>query len=90
MTSSREFQYFLKGFQKFASHYGLADVDDPVLAFFSIHCEVEPMHVATGREIIISYMEKSPAIAPQAMRGAMAFMNGFEQMFTALNRRLVG
>lgn len=88
MTSSREFQYFLKGFQTYASEYGLADEDDPVLAFFAIHCEVEPMHVATGREIMISYLEKNPVIAPQAMRGAMAFMDGFEQMFAALNRRL--
>ncbi|WP_426220650.1 iron-containing redox enzyme family protein [Pseudomonas sp. DWRC2-2] len=88
MTSSREFQYFLKGFQLYASEYGLVDEDDPVLAFFAIHCEVEPMHVATGREIMISYLEKNPSIAPQAMRGAMAFMDGFEQMFAALNRHL--
>ncbi len=88
MTSSREFQFFLKGFQKYAGEYGLVDEDDPVLAFFSIHCEVEPMHVATGREIMISYLEKNPTIAPHAMRGAMAFMDGFEQMFAALNRRL--
>ncbi|WP_313059386.1 iron-containing redox enzyme family protein [Pseudomonas rhodesiae] len=88
MTSSREFQIFLKGFQKYAEEYGLVDEDDPVLAFFAIHCEVEPMHVATGRQIMISYLEKHPNIAPQAMRGALAFMDGFEQMFAALNRRL--
>jgi len=88
MTSSREFQYFLEGFKKYAREYGLVDEEDPVLAFFAIHCEVEPMHVATGREIVISYLEKNPGIAPQAMRGAMAFMDGFEHMFSALNRRL--
>lgn len=88
MTSSREFQYFLKGFQRYAASYGLRGEDDPVLAFFAIHCEVEPMHVATGREIIISCLEKNPSIAPQAMRGAMAFMDGFEHMFAALNQRL--
>lgn len=36
MTSSREFQIFLKGFQKYAEEYGLVDEDDPVLAFFAI------------------------------------------------------
>lgn len=90
MTSSREFQYFLKGFKKYANDYGLSNEDDPVLAFFAIHCEVEPMHVATGREILISDLEKNPSIAPQTMRGAMAFMDGFEQMFAALNKRLEG
>lgn len=88
MTSSREFQYFLEGFQKYASEYGLKDQDDPVLAFFAIHCDVEPMHVATGRDILVSYLEKNDNIGPQALRGAMAFMDGFEQMFAALNKRL--
>ncbi|HYH17194.1 MAG TPA: iron-containing redox enzyme family protein [Azospirillum sp.] len=88
MTSSREFQYFLSGFQAHAGHYGLKDEDDPVLAFFQVHCEVEPMHVSTGRDILISYLERDARIGTQGMAGAIAFMDGFGAMFAALNKAL--
>ncbi|UCL85090.1 iron-containing redox enzyme family protein [Pseudomonas sp. HS-18] len=88
MTSSREFQYFLAGFQKYAKEYDLKDEDDPVLAFFAVHCEVEPMHVSTGRDVLVSFLNRDERIGKQALRGAMAFMDGFERMFAALNRKL--
>jgi hypothetical protein len=88
MTSSREFQYFYEGFKKYTESYKLEGEDDPVLSFFAIHCDVEPMHVATGRDILVSYINKDPAIAIQAMKGAIAFMDGFEQMFEAINNEL--
>ncbi len=88
MTSSREFQYFFEGFKKYSDVYKLTGEDDPVLSFFAIHCDVEPMHVATGRDILVSYINKDPKIANHAMTGAMAFMDGFANMFKALNDKL--
>lgn len=89
MTSAREFQYFLQGFQAHPAAYNLKHADDPILAFFKIHCEVEPLHVQTSRTILTKMMSHTPNIAEDAMRGAMAFMNGFEQMFIAMNTTLL-
>ena len=44
--------------------------------------------LTTSFKIMNNKVEKNPSIAPQAMRGAMAFMDGFEHMFAALNQRL--
>lgn len=88
MTSSREFQYFFEGFKKYSESYKLEGEDDPVLSFFAIHCDVEPMHVATGRDILVSYINRDPGLATHAMKGAIAFMDGFGQMFEAINRKL--
>lgn len=89
MTSSREFQYFLEGFQKYPMEYNLSDKDDPILTFFAIHCDVEPMHVSTGRDVLIKCFLKDPQIANDAMTGALSFMDGFENMFKSINTSLL-
>lgn len=88
MTSSREFQYFLRGFQAHSAQYGLSNEDDPVLAFFAIHCEVEPMHVSTGKDILSYFLDRDDKTFEHAKRGALAFMDGFGDMFAALNTKL--
>lgn len=89
-TSNREFRYFLNGFRKHASHYGLQQEDDPVLAFFVVHTLVEPMHKSRARELIEIYAAEDPTILPAVRAGAMAFMDGFEELFGALNERIYG
>jgi hypothetical protein len=89
-TSQREFVYFLKGFQKHQAHYGLTGDDDPVLDFFRVHTIVEPMHRARGREILEIYHAQDPNVFEGARRGAIAFMDGFAELFAALNEKLFG
>ncbi|TBR43572.1 iron-containing redox enzyme family protein [Marinomonas agarivorans] len=88
MTSSREFQYFLSGFERFPEHYNLIHPNNSELLFFKIHCEVEPMHVATGRDVLIKCLDNDESIYQDAMRGAQAFMNSFGALFKALNQTL--
>jgi len=88
ITSSHEFQYFLEGFQKFPAEYNLKDEDDPVLSFFQVHCEVEPLHVLTGKEIALSYLCRYPWMFEDMKRGATVFMDRFEQMFVSINQAI--
>lgn len=88
-TSSREFIYFLKGFQAFKEVYGLKSNHDPVLEFFRVHTLVEPMHKAMGRSIIDIYYEENPEILEDVEKGVLAFMEGFGKLFQALNKEVV-
>jgi hypothetical protein len=88
ITSSREFQYFLEGFQKFTLAYGLQDKDDPVLSFFQVHCEVEPLHVLTGKDIAMSYLHRCPWMIEDMKMGAQIFLDRFDTMFTDLNNTI--
>lgn len=88
MTSSREFQYFLSGFEKFPEHYNLTHPNNSELIFFKIHCDVEPMHVATGRDVLVKCLEMNQDAYEDALRGAKAFMNSFGLLFNALNQIL--
>lgn len=88
ITSSREFQYFLEGFKKFTLAYKLKDEDDPVLSFFQVHCEVEPLHVLTGKDIAMSYLHRCPWMFEDMKRGAQIFLDRFDQMFIALNNTI--
>lgn len=88
MTSSREFQYFLAGFKSFPEHYGLTQPDCDELIFFKIHCDVEPMHVATGRDVLVNFFARDAKIYQDALHGATEFLNNFGELFRALNQRL--
>ena len=88
MTSSREFRHFLRAFQAHAETYGLEGENDPVLLFFKIHCEVEPMHVSTGKDILAYFLAQDSQVEADAMEGAMTFMEGFGAMFESINERV--
>jgi len=87
-TSSREFVHFLNGFRKHKDHYGIQQDGDPVLDFFYVHTLVEPLHKSNGRKIIELYLERDPSIVSGVRAGAFAFMDGFGDIFGALNRRI--
>jgi len=89
-TSNREFNFFLDGFRAHANHYGLRADDDPVLDFFVVHTIVEPMHKSRARELIEIYAQHDPAILTEVRAGAMAFMDGFADLFRAVNARVSG
>lgn len=84
-TSNREFRYFLRGFGAHPTHYGLQDEADPVLLFFKVHTIVEPMHKHRARQIIESYAQADPDFLAGVRAGAMAFMDGFDELFRAVN-----
>lgn len=86
-TSCQEFNLFLRGFQKHASAYRLTGDDDPVLAFFRVHTLVEPKHKANSIGIIEAYqaMTGDSAVLQAAWQGAKAFLDGFAEMFAAIN-----
>lgn len=88
VTSSEEFVYFLNGFLKFKEHYGVKDDEDPVLHFFRVHTVVEPMHKSMGREMIEIYAAQDPTVLKQVEAGAMAFCEGFADLFRALNQAI--
>lgn len=87
-TSSREFVYFLKGFQAYKDVYKLESNRDPVLEFFRVHTLVEPLHKAMGRSIIDIYSQENPDIFYEVEQGALAFMEGFGNMFRDLNNTI--
>ncbi|WP_413208232.1 iron-containing redox enzyme family protein [Rhodospirillum sp. A1_3_36] len=88
MVSSREFLYFLEGFQNHAEYYGLKDKNDPVLSFFKVHSIVEPMHAETGKKSLLYFLNRDPEMAGDVMEGALAFMDGFDNMFKSINSRV--
>ena len=88
LTSSVEFTYFLDGFSKHREHYNLKSENDPVLTFFRVHTLVEPLHLKKSEEIINSYLNINPATLVEIKNGSIVFMNGFEQLFAALNQKL--
>lgn len=90
MMSSRAFHYFLKGFQKHPREYNLIHANDPILDFFKVHCEIDPMHVETGRNMLVSYIAKNNNVTNDTMEGALAYMGCIEQMFKMMNIELAG
>ena len=89
-TSSREFTHFLKGYRQYAEHYGVTGENDQVLEFFRIHTLVEPMHQATGRKLIELYHQRDPNTLEGVRAGAMAFQDGFGEMFRVINNAAYG
>jgi hypothetical protein len=87
-TSAREFTLFLRGFVEFKSTYGFQDADDPKLAFFKIHTLVEPQHKHLARSLIEHHLRRDPALLPGIEQGAMAFLDGFEDLFRSLREAL--
>lgn len=90
LTSQREFVYFLKGFQKHQEHYGITGEEDPVLDFFRVHTLVEPMHRQRAFEIIRIYAQRDERVIDQVASGALSFMDGFAELFRALNENIYG
>lgn len=88
LTSSAEFVYFLNGFVAHKEHYRIKGEDDPVVHFFQVHTVVEPMHKSLGRTMIEIYAALDPATLKQVEAGAVAFMDGFAELFRALNQAL--
>ena len=84
-TSSLEFQHFLDGFKTHLDAYGLTGSKQSTLAFFQIHTLVEPLHLELGKLSAIDYLETDENSIKEIERGAIAFMNGFEKLFSDLN-----
>ncbi len=89
-TSSLEFEAYLEGFAKFESAYKLRDRDDPALAFFVIHTEVESAHRDMGYRMIQLYCDQNPGSSAAVIAGARAFLDAYGALFAALNTRIFG
>lgn len=87
-TSNREFNFFLNGFKAHKKHYGLKSDKDPVLDFFAVHTVVEPLHKANGKIALRTFLTKNPQEFTEVRNGAIAFMDGFEKLFSALNQKI--
>ncbi len=87
-TSNKEFNHFLNGFKKYKQHYKIKDDKDPVLDFFAVHTIVEPLHKANGKIMMGIYLKKNPQKMKEIREGALEFMDGFYELFKALNNRL--
>lgn len=87
-TSSVEFQFFLDGFKAHQEAYQLIGEKQSALTFFKIHTMVEPLHLELGKLSARNYLEKNPEAITEIEVGAMAFMEGFEKLFSSLNHHL--
>ena len=90
LSSSIEFKYFLDGFSRHRDHYGIKSDNDTILTFFRIHTLVEPMHLAQSEEIICYHIGRNPESLADVEQGAVAFMTGFEKLFSELNYAIFG
>lgn len=88
LTSSLEFQHFFDGFKAYAEYYNLVGNTQSALSFFTIHTQVEPLHLELGKKVANTYIEKMPRIKDQIFDGAIVFMDGFDRMFKEFNNKL--
>lgn len=85
LTSWPEFKNLLAGMLAHKQVYRVTSERDKAMTLFWVHTLVEPMHLDNSEKIILDYCQIDTNAMQQVRTGALAYMDCYEELFTALD-----
>lgn len=84
LTSYPEFTYLYEGFSAHKDYYQLESDQDAGLKLFSVHTNVEPLHVKSCVKIVDAFLEIKAQTMSEIIKGATVYMDSYAALFNDL------